>query len=235
MGLGVLFYPMITQFYSTKQQDFVVRRFFDDISTIDEEFIIPEIIDRISEYNSVLKQNKLNGADNDKVHDEYISLLSMNYDKLLAAEALDNENLSEDKININTDLVGVVDVPKINAKLPIYKTAEDKYLQKGAGHIIGTSIPVGGKGTHTGISAHRGLPNAVMFRDLDQLEPGDEFYIYVLNKKLKYKVDEISTVFPADINKLKIEDDKDYATLVTCTPYAVNTYRLLVRGVRVEE
>ncbi len=135
----------------------------------------------------------------------------------------------------NNGVICVVEISKINVKLPVYRGTSDESLQKGAGHIEGTSLPVGGLGSHCCISAHRGLSNAVMFRDMDKVELGDEFYIYVLGKKLKYVVDDINVVLPDDISSIKNVADKDYVTLVTCTPYIINSHRLLVRGSRVIE
>ncbi len=132
----------------------------------------------------------------------------------------------------NDGIICVVEIPKINVKLPVYSSTSDEDLQKGAGHIENTSLPIGSMGSHSLISAHRGLSKARMFRDLDQVQIGDEFYIYVLDRKLEYVVDDISVVEPNDVSSIGIEKDKDYVTLVTCTPYIINSHRLLVRGVR---
>lgn len=126
-----------------------------------------------------------------------------------------------------------VEIPKISKKLPIYHGTSKEVLEVAIGHIPGTSLPVGGLGTHAVISGHRGLPSAKLFTDIDQLENGDVFYIHVFNKKLAYEVDQILTVEPDDVSALKIEDKKDLVTLVTCTPYGVNSHRLLVRGHRI--
>ena len=138
-------------------------------------------------------------------------------------------------LNINNDgVMGYLKIPKLGCEIPIYHGTSENVLQNGAGHFEGSSLPVGGKGTHAVISAHSGLPSARLFSDLDQLKIGDMFYIYVYDRVLAYKIDEIVTVLPSEVDRLKIEDGKDYVTLLTCTPYAVNTHRLLVRGSRVE-
>lgn len=129
--------------------------------------------------------------------------------------------------------MGYVEVPSIKVNLPIYHYTTDEVLSKGAGHLFGSALPVGGEGTHAVISAHRGLPSAEMFTNLNLLQKGELFYFHILNRKLAYRVDQIVTVEPDQVAALSGEIGKDYATLVTCTPYGVNTKRLLVRGHRV--
>ena len=131
-------------------------------------------------------------------------------------------------------IMGIVEIPKIDIKLPIYHTTREDVLQVAAGHLEGSSLPVGGASTHAVISAHRGLPSASLFTDLDKLEEGDHFLIHVLNETLCYEVDKISVVKPEETSGLAVEEGKDLVTLLTCTPYGVNTERLLVRGHRVE-
>ena len=123
-------------------------------------------------------------------------------------------------------------IPKIKAKLAIYHGLSKTVLEKGVGHVEGTSLPIGGKSTHAVLAAHRGLPNAKLFTDLDQMEKGDIFILHILGKNLAYKVDQIKTVLPDETSDLDIVEGEDHVTLVTCTPYAVNTHRLLVRGIR---
>lgn len=130
-------------------------------------------------------------------------------------------------------VMGSIEIPSIGVSLPIYHGTDETILQIGVGHLSGTSLPVGGKGTHAVLSGHRGLPSAKLFTDLDQLEVGDTFTIKVLDQVLTYQVDQIKTVLPEETQDLAIDPDKDYVTLVTCTPYAINTHRLLVRGVRI--
>lgn len=131
------------------------------------------------------------------------------------------------------EMMGIVEIPKIDIKLPIYHTTEEDVLKQAAGHLEGSSLPIGGKSTHSVISAHRGLPSASLFTDLDQLKKGDHFLIHVLNKTLCYEVDKISVVKPEETSALAVEEGEDLVTLLTCTPYGVNTERILVRGHRV--
>lgn len=131
-------------------------------------------------------------------------------------------------------MMGYLEIPKIGVTLPIYHGTGEKELTAGAGHLEGSSLPAGGAGTHTVLSSHSGYPAAKLFTDLDKLEIGDTFTLYILDRTLTYKVDRIETVIPSDTSLLAIEEGKDYVTLFTCTPYGVNSHRLLVRGVRVE-
>ena len=126
-----------------------------------------------------------------------------------------------------------IDIPKINVYLPVQHGTDADTLEKSVGHVVGTSLPVGGGSTHAVLSAHSGMASSKLFSDIDQLAEGDVFYIHVLGDTLAYKVDSINTVLPTDTRLLQIEDGKDYVTLVTCTPFGVNTHRLLVRGHRV--
>ena len=126
-----------------------------------------------------------------------------------------------------------IDIPKINVYLPVQHGTDADTLEKSVGHVVGTSLPVGGSSTHAVLSAHSGLASSKLFSDIDQLAVGDTFYIHVLGEVLAYKVDTINTVLPTDTSLLQIEDGKDYVTLVTCTPFGVNTHRLLVRGHRI--
>ena len=133
-----------------------------------------------------------------------------------------------------TGIMGYITIPKISVELPIYHGTDEGVLQVAAGHLEGSSLPVGGAGTHAVISAHRGLPSAKLFTNLDELEVGDRFTITVLNRVLTYEVDQISIVLPTEIDQLLPTEGMDYVTLMTCTPYGVNTHRLLARGKRVE-
>ncbi len=155
-------------------------------------------------------------------------------DSFALAESSGVDPVYMNTLNIAGDeMMGSVEIPKINIKIPIYHTTEEDVLNKGAGHLEGSSLPVGGANTHAVISAHRGLPSASLFTDLDQMKVGDHFLIHVLNETLCYEVDKISVVKPEDTSALAVEDGQDLVTLLTCTPYGVNTERLLVRGHRV--
>ena len=130
-------------------------------------------------------------------------------------------------------MMGSVEIPKINVRIPVFHTTEEEVLQMAAGHLEGSSLPVGGEGNHAVISAHRGLPSAALFTDLDRLEEGDYFLLHILDDVLCYQVDQITVTDPDDTSALAAEEEKDLVTLLTCTPYGVNSHRLLVRGVRV--
>ncbi|HEM5338969.1 TPA: class C sortase, partial [Streptococcus suis] len=134
----------------------------------------------------------------------------------------------------DTGIMGYVEIPKLQTMLPIYHGTDDAVLQVAVGHLAGTSLPIGGQGSHAAISGHRGLPSAKLFSDLDQLVIGDTFMIQVLDNTLTYEIDKIITVTPDDVSPLMIDPNEDFVTLVTCTPYGVNSHRLLVRGHRIE-
>lgn len=164
------------------------------------------------------------------------------YNKTLDQGVIPDLNINkatEDTYNQTLDIDGsgimaYVEIPKLNTIMPIYHGTDDSVLQVAIGHIPGTSLPVGGLGTHSVISGHRGLPSAKLFTDIDQLVEGDTFLIQVLDQTLTYEVDQILTVTPDDVSALEIDPQQDYVTLVTCTPYGVNSHRLLVRGHRIE-
>ena len=140
----------------------------------------------------------------------------------------------EGLLNVDgSGMMGYIRIPKINIELPIYHGTSEAVLQTGVGHFWGTSLPVGGESTHTVLTGHRGLPTKTLFTNMDKLEVGDIFYIKVLDETLAYQIDQILTVLPEETDGLSIESGKDYATLVTCTPFAINTHRLLVRGERI--
>ena len=170
------------------------------------------------------------------------------YDEILAsAEAYNaqnkmNWNFSEEdrkqyekELNFNdSGIMGYINIPKIDIKLSIFHGTDESVLQTSIGHLEGTSLPIGGTGTHSVLSGHRGLPSARLFSDLDKLREGDVFTLHILNETLTYEVDQIRVVEPTDLSQLQIDPDKDYCTLVTCTPYGINTHRLLVRGHRID-
>lgn len=210
LGAGILLYPKAAQWISAKNQEIAVRTYFDEVADESDDDINKRFEDA-DKYNKGIAEKTY--IDNE-IH-------SRDYDNYSGALAVGEDNI-----------IGVVEIPKINVNLPIYSGTADEDLNKGAGHMEGTSLPGGGGGTHCCISAHRGLPNALMFRDLDQISTGDKFYIYVLDRKLEYTVDDIRVVEPDDVSGLGVYEGRDMVTLVTCTPYGVNSHRLLVRGVR---
>ena len=147
----------------------------------------------------------------------------------------DQKAIYNKELNLAGDgIMGIIEIPDIGVELPIYHTTNEAVLQVAVGHIEGTSLPVGGEGTHCALSGHRGLPSARLFTDLDQMAEGDIFTMHILDEVLTYQVDQILIVKPYELEALAIDEDKDYCTLVTCTPYGINSHRLLVRGVRIE-
>lgn len=209
IGLLILFYPTISNLYNEKNKTRIISNYEEILKNIDNSKYEEEKI-FADKYNK-----KLN-----KIEEPLINYKSIpNYNKLL---------------NINNDgMMGYLVIDKIKVELPIYHGTSNKVLASSVGHLKGSSLPIGGESTHSILSAHRGLPSAKLFSDLDKLEIGDTFKIVVLDEVLVYKVDKISVVKPSEINELKITKGKDYVTLLTCTPYGINTHRLLVRGVRV--
>lgn len=194
----------------------------------------------ISSYEQTVSQKEAsNGIDYDaelKKAEAYNEALlpSILPDSFAIADAIEEDQTYMNTLNIAGDeMMGIVGIPKIDIKLPIYHTTEEDVLKQAAGHLEGSSLPIGGKSTHSVISAHRGLPSASLFTDLDQLKKGDHFLIHVLNETLCYEVDKISVVKPEETSALAVEEGEDLVTLLTCTPYGVNTERLLVRGHRV--
>lgn len=210
IGLLVFFYPTLSNYYNEKNQSRTIYN-----------------------YENILKNT--NQIDFDKVKNdaiEYNKKLSKLKEPLLTYDTLKNY---KKLLNINNDgMMGYLTIDKIKVELPIYHTVSETVLNSSVGHLEGTSLPIGGKGTHSVLSAHRGLPSAKLFTELDKLEIGDTFKITILDETHVYKVDKISIVKPNDRNKLKIDKDNDYITLLTCTPYGINTHRLLVRGERIQ-
>lgn len=156
-------------------------------------------------------------------------------DSFAVAEASDEDAAYMAALNLTGDgMMGYVEIPKINVKLPVFHTTSEEVLQTAAGHLEGSSLPVGGEGTHAVISAHRGLPSATLFTDLDKMEEGDHFFLKILDDTLCYEVDQINVIEPDETSALAAVDGEDLVTLLTCTPYGVNSHRLLVRGHRTD-
>ncbi len=178
--------------------------------------------------------------DMDEVDIESVWAGAVKYNRGLAEHGIKFQ-LTEDEIQAyndvlkteGTDIMSYIEIPVIRCKLPVYHGTDEEVLQVAIGHLEWSSMPVGGKNTHCVLSGHRGLPSAELFTDIDQLTEGDIFMLHTLDKTLTYEVDQIRTVLPEELQDVKIEPGKDYCTLVTCTPYGVNTHRLLVRGHRV--
>lgn len=213
VGAGVFLYPTVSDMWNQYRNAKLVSKYDEAVTDLsDNEY--EKLWDEAEEYNAEHPVNSI--VDAFEEEDDYV--LSHPYDEVL---------------DPNGDgLMGSIEIPKIRAKLAIYHGLSKTVLEKGVGHVEGTSLPIGGKSTHSVLAAHRGLPNAKLFTDLDQMKKGDIFVLHILGKNLAYKVDQIKTVLPEETSELDIVEGEDHVTLVTCTPYGVNTHRLLVRGIR---
>lgn len=210
-GLSLLLYPTISDYINSLHQSRAIANYVEAVNNLDDD-TYKKIWNNAVEYNKKLlkKNNRYKMTDEEKA--DY-----------------------EAQLNISgAGVMGYVDIPSIKCTLPIYHGTDESVLQTAVGHIDISSLPVGGKSTHCVISGHRGLPSARLFTDLDKMTEGDLFMLRVLDETLTYEVDQIRIVLPDEISSLEITEGKDYCTLVTCTPYGVNTHRLLVRGHRVK-
>ena len=211
-----MFYPTFSELWNSYRNQKLVSSYTEAVETME-----PEDFSAIwAEARAFNAQHTVNSIVDafDEETDEYV--LSHPYDQVLNPTG--------------NEIMGYIEIPKINVRLAIYHGIGTEALENGCGHIEGTSLPIGGVGNHAVLSAHRGLPSAKLFTDLDQIEVGDLFFVKVLDAKLAYKVDQILTVLPEETDDLAIEPGRDLITLVTCTPYGVNSHRLLVRGERTE-
>lgn len=218
IGLSLLLYPTIANKWNTYRQSQLISNYDDKVSQMEKDGTI--------DYEAEWK----------KAQDYNNALVPMILpDSFAVADAKEERDSSyESCLNITGDgIMGTVEIPKIDVKLPIYHYTTEEVLKNAAGHLEGSSLPIGGESTHSVISAHRGLPSAILFTDLDKLKKGDHFMIHVLDDVLCYEVDKISVVKPDDTSNLNVVEGEDLMTLLTCTPYGVNTERLLVRGHRV--
>ena len=210
-GLGIASYPFISNMVAQRHASQVVKDYETNVEEMDEEKI-DAMKEAAKKYNEQL--SNVVSVDDENENNEQ------------------GESYA-DLLNIGESL-GYITIPKIDVNLPIYNGTSQDVLSKGVGHMEQSSYPLGGVSTHCVLTGHRGLPSAVLFTDLAKLEIGDEFYLHVLDEILAYKVDQIKVVEPNESGDLEIIDGKDYCTLVTCTPYAINSHRLLVRGERTE-
>ena len=210
VGLSVMLYPSVSDAVNRKHQSRAVASYAEEVEQLSDADY-QTYFDAADAYN-----RQLNTTPNAFYKPDLVS----GY-----AQTLDISGMG---------IMGYITIPKISVELPIYHGTDEGVLQVAAGHLEGSSLPVGGAGTHAVISAHRGLPSATLFTNLDELEVGDRFTITVLNRVLTYEVDQISIVLPTEIDQLLPTEGMDYVTLMTCTPYGINTHRLLVRGKRVE-
>ena len=210
LGLGVMLYPTIAEYVNARIQAKVIDS-YDSTAAEESRAYYEGLLQQAQAFNEELSTKGGLAILTPEEHDEYESLLNLNGDGVM----------------------GYIEIPRLELKLSIGHGTEEDVLQKMVGHIEGSSLPVGGESTHAVLSAHRGLPTAKLFSDLDLMQIGDRFMIHTLNQTLTYQVDQITVILPEEIEALAIEPGQDYVTLMTCTPYAVNTHRLLVRGVRV--
>ena len=210
VGLSVMLYPTVSDYINQKNQSRAVASYSEEVENLSD-------VDYQAYFDAA---------------DDYNRRLAETPDAFYRPEQVSGYT---DTLDISgTGIMGYITIPKIGVELPVYHGTSDGVLQVAAGHLEGSSLPVGGAGTHAVISAHRGLPSAKLFTNLDELEVGDTFTITVLDRVLTYEVDQISIVLPTETDLLQPVEGKDYVTLMTCTPYGINTHRLLVRGKRIE-
>ena len=210
-GLSLLLYPTVSDYWNSFHQSRAIAGYTDAVAALEDEDY-EALWEQAVSYNLALwnKPNRFALSEEDWA--EY-----------------------ESQLNISGNgIMGYIDIPSINCKLPIYHGVDEAVLQVAVGHLEISSLPVGGAGTHCVLSGHRGLPSAKLFTDLDKLKEGDIFTLQVLDEVLTYEVDQIRIVLPEVVNELNLVEGEDYCTLVTCTPYGINTHRLLVRGSRIE-
>ena len=211
IGLGILTYPFISQYWNSKVQSQVVNNYKKNIENLKEE-----------DYTHIFEEGEIYNKE----------LIKLDYPFIEYKKLTNYNNI----ININNDgMIGYIKIDKLKLELPIYHGTNASVLNVAVGHLEGTSLPIGGPNTHSVLAAHRGLPNKELFTNITKLELGDIFKITVLDRILTYEVDNIIVVKPNDTTHLEIEEGKDYVTLLTCTPYGLNFHRLLVRGARIEQ
>lgn len=211
VGISLLLYPTISDYWNARHQSKAVDGYVQAVEKLDKK-----------DYTKIWKRAKK--------YNQRLFASSMGLSTLSDAQRKDYES----QLNVgDTGVMAYIEIPTINCRLPVYHGTESDTLQTAIGHIEGSSLPVGGKNTHCVLSGHRGLMSARLFTDLDKLNVGDRFMIHTLDKTLTYEVDQILIVLPEETDALSIQEGKDLCTLVTCTPYGINTHRLLVRGHRV--
>ena len=210
IGISLLLYPAFSDFWNSKTQSRAITNYESVLDHMDEKDY-NGIFEEAHAYNKALFETDFPLTDFREVPGYYDTL-----------RVTDN------------NMIGYLKIDRIGVELPIYHGTSDEVLSNGVGHLEGSSLPVGGENTHSVMSAHRGLPSAKLFTDLDRMELGDTFQIVILDQILTYQVDFIKVIEPTDISDLQIIEGGDYCTLFTCTPYGINTHRLLVRGVRIE-
>lgn len=209
-GFSLLLYPSVSNWWNAQHQSHAIQTYKEDVNNTSNEQK-QAMLDEAYAYNTELASKEMNYVLSEEEDQRYRSILDVT----------------------GTGIMATVVIPKIRVNLPIYHGTEDSVLQIAVGHVAGSSLPVGGESTHCVLSGHRGLPSSRLFTDLPKVEIGDEFYLQVLDQTLYYEVDQILTVLPDELDALQIEPGQDLCTLVTCTPYGINSHRLLVRGHRI--
>lgn len=209
-GFSLLLYPTVADVWNSMHQSRAIATYSDTVAGLDK-ISYDGVWAAARDYNEYIKTKSNRFFLTDEEREYYETLLDVT----------------------DIGVMGYIEIPKIGDRMPVYHGTDEAVLQIAIGHIEGSSLPVGGSGTHCVLSGHRGLPSARLFTDLDQIVLGDTFQLYILDEVLTYQVDQILTVLPEDVSALEIEEGKDYCTLVTCTPYGVNSHRLLVRGHRI--
>ncbi len=210
-GLSLMLYPTVSNWWNSMHQTQAVASYMEQVADMTAEEH-DRMYNEAVAYNEKLASQGTHFSLTEEEQEEYNSILDVT----------------------GTGIMGYIDIPKIDVQLPIYHGTDDAVLQIAIGHLAGSSLPVGGDSTHCVVSGHTGLPSALLFTDLNKLVEGDRFTMSVLDRTLTYEVDQIRIVLPDELNDLEIENGRDFCTLVTCTPYGINTHRLLVRGHRVE-
>lgn len=211
LGLCLLLYPSVSNYWNSFTQSRAIASYAEEVALMEQEEQ-DRIINEALAYNAKLQSLGNRFSLPDEMVEEYQSALDLT----------------------GTGIMGYIEIPIIRVTIPIYHGTEDSVLQTAIGHVDWSSLPVGGPGSHCVVSGHRGLPSAKLFTDLDKLIEGDVFMFRILNEVLTYQVDKISIVFPHEVNELVFFEGEDYCTLTTCTPYGINSHRLLVRGKRIE-
>ncbi len=214
-GIGIMFYPTFSDWYNGLHQSRAIAD-YNRIVNQNDDATNEQLWKEAQEYNAKLAESGMDLSlgqkdDSDPEKQEYLKTLDVS----------------------GTGIMGYINIPSVKIHLPIYHDTSESVLQIAVGHLAGTSLPVGGKNTHSVLTGHTGLPSAKLFTDIDQMKMGDTFEIVVLDHTLTYEVDDIRTVLPSEVSSLQIEEGKDLVTLVTCTPYGINTHRLLVTGHRI--
>jgi sortase A len=210
VGLSVLLYPVVSDYLNSLSQSRAIAQFNDELVRLSEADY-SEIMDAAREYNRRLmsRQNRFVLTEADLA--EYHRILDFT----------------------GRGIIGTLEIAEINVMLPVYLTTEESVLQVGIGHLVGSSLPIGGPGTHSVVTGHRGLPSSTLLTNMDKLREGDVFVLRILNEELHYEIDNIVIVDPGDFGTLGIDPEKEYSTLLTCTPYGINSHRLLLRGFRI--